>query len=67
MVGLTETVLKWFRLKSSITQATIDKYVEDVAVEGSFIQKELGFLPQYDLKTAWEETIKEMRVSGPGE
>jgi len=44
--------------------AMIDKYTEDIAVAGSLIQKELGFVPQYDLKTGWEETIKEMRHSG---
>jgi UDP-glucose 4-epimerase len=28
----------------------IDKYTEDIAVDGSRIQKELGFIPKYDLK-----------------
>jgi nucleoside-diphosphate-sugar epimerase len=32
-----------------------------IAVDGSLIQKELGFVPQYDLKTGWKETIREMR------
>ena len=35
------------------------KVSEDIAVDGSFIQQELGFVPQYDLKTGWEETIRE--------
>jgi hypothetical protein len=35
-----------------------------LAVDGSLIQKELGFVPEYDLKTGWQETIKEMRRSG---
>ena len=39
----------------------IDKYTEDIAVDGSLIQKELGFVPQYDLKAGWEETVQEMR------
>jgi UDP-glucose 4-epimerase len=38
----------------------IDKYTEDIAVDGSLIQKELGFVPQYDLKAGWVETIREM-------
>jgi hypothetical protein len=42
----------------------IDKYNENIAIDGSLIQKELAFVPQYDLKTGWEETIKEMRRSG---
>src|SRR4030042_5217376 len=48
-------------LKPPAIWAMIDKYTEDIAVEGSLIQKELGFIPQYDLKTGWEETIKESR------
>ena len=38
--------------------------LEDIAVDGSLIQRELGFVPQYDLKTGWEETIREMRDVG---
>jgi UDP-glucose 4-epimerase len=48
-------------LKLPALRATIDKYTEDIAVEGSLIQKELGFLPQYNLKAGWEETVREMR------
>ena len=48
-------------LKPPVTKAIIDKYTEDIAVDGSLIQKELGFVPQYDLKTGWEETIREMK------
>jgi len=47
-----------------VTKAIIDKYTEDIAVDGSLIQKELGFMPQYDLKTGWEETIREMQACG---
>jgi hypothetical protein len=28
-------------------------------VDGSLIQKELAFVPPYDLKAGWEETIRE--------
>jgi hypothetical protein len=51
-------------LKPPAIGAMIDKYTEDIAVDGSLIQKELGFVPQYDLKIRWEETIQEMRRSG---
>jgi nucleoside-diphosphate-sugar epimerase len=51
-------------LKFPAIRAMIDKYNEDVAVDGSLIQKELGFAPQYDLQVGWRETIKEMRVGG---
>jgi nucleoside-diphosphate-sugar epimerase len=46
-------------LKLPALKATIDKYTEDIAVDGSFIQRELGFIPQYDLRAGWEETIRE--------
>jgi len=51
-------------LKSPAILAMIDKYTEDIAVDGSLIQQELGFVPQYDLKAGWEETVKEMRYMG---
>ena len=45
-----------------VTKAMIDKYTEDIAVDGSLIQKELGFVPQYDLRAGWEETVREKKV-----
>ena len=53
-----------FGVISPITQGMVDKYTEDIAVSGSLIQKELGFVPQYDLQTGWRETIGEMRRMG---
>jgi UDP-glucose 4-epimerase len=53
-----------FGLRPPITPEMVDKYTEDVAVNGSLIQTELGFVPQYDLQTGWEETIREMREGG---
>jgi UDP-glucose 4-epimerase len=43
-------------------RAIIDKYTEDIAVDGSLIQNELGFVPRYDLKAGWEDTVREMRA-----
>ena len=64
LIGLVETGCRSISLKPPVTRAIIDKYTEDIAVDGSLIQKELGFVPQYDLKTGWEETIREMRKTG---
>jgi UDP-glucose 4-epimerase len=50
--------------KSPIGRAAIDKYTEDVAVEGRRIQAELGFRPQYNLAAGWQEAIQEMRRAG---
>ncbi|HEX8709850.1 MAG TPA: NAD-dependent epimerase/dehydratase family protein [Pyrinomonadaceae bacterium] len=43
---------------SSVGRATVDKFVEDVAVSGVKIQQ-LGFRPQYDLRAGWRATVKE--------
>lgn len=35
--------------------AWLDKYLEDVAIDGSAIQAELGFKPAYDLAAGWRD------------
>jgi len=60
LVGLVEKGSRSIGLKPPVTREMIDKYTEDIAVDGNLIQKELGFVPQYDLHTGWEETIREM-------
>jgi len=62
LIGLIEKGSRSIGLKPPITREMIYKYTEDIAVDGSLIQKELGFVPQYDLKTGWEETIREMQA-----
>ncbi len=62
--GVLEDVAGLIGLRSPIVRATIDKYIEDVAVDSHRIQDELGFIPQYDLRTGWQETIQELRKSG---
>jgi len=59
LIGLIEKGSNAIGLNPPVTRAIIDKYIEDIDVDGSLIQKELGFVPQYDLKTGWEETIRE--------
>jgi nucleoside-diphosphate-sugar epimerase len=62
--GIVEDAARFTGFSPPIVRATIDKFTEDIAVDGRLIQKELGFVPQYDLKTGWKETIKEMREGG---
>jgi len=64
LAGVIEKTGHSIGFKPPAIRAMIDKYTEDIAVDGSLIQKELGFVPKYDLKTGWEETIKEIRRSG---
>jgi UDP-glucose 4-epimerase len=61
LIGLIEKGSHAVGLKPPVTRAIIDKYTEDIAVNGSLIQKELGFVPQYDLNAGWVETIREMQ------
>jgi nucleoside-diphosphate-sugar epimerase len=49
---------------SPVGRETIEKYIEDIAVDGGRIQRELGFVPQFDLRTGWRQTIQEMRSNG---
>lgn len=65
-VGVFEDALKMIGLKPPVTRATIDKYLEDVAVDCQLIQKELGFTPGFDLTAGWEEAVREMRRPGRG-
>jgi len=62
--GILENAARLVGRSSPITRATIDKYVEDIAVESQRIKKELGFVPNYDLRAGWDEAIREMRVNG---
>jgi UDP-glucose 4-epimerase len=64
VVGVLENVAGFIGIKLPITRATIDKYIEDVAVESQTIQTELGFLPYYNLNSGWRETIQEMQRVG---
>lgn len=62
--SVIERTARLARVKSPIVQATVDKYTEDVAVDGSRIRRELGFVSQYDLVAGWRETVAELRHSG---
>jgi len=54
----------FFGLRSPIVRATVDKYTEDISVNSERIQSELGFQPKFDLKSGWDETIREMYQNG---
>ena len=59
-----EAAFKMTRRQPPVSRSMLDKYLEDVAVDGSRIQHELGFVPEYDLRKGWRETVSEMRASG---
>jgi nucleoside-diphosphate-sugar epimerase len=64
LIGLIEKGSHAIGLNPPITRASIDKYTEDIAVDSSRIRTELGFKPQYDLRSGWQETVQEMRKMG---
>ena len=64
LISLIEKGSHGIGLKPPITRTIIDKYTKDIAVDGSLIQKELGFIPQYDLSAGWREVVQEMRRMG---
>ncbi len=59
--GIVEDLVRLVGRQAQISRATIEKYTEDIAVDSSRIQTELGFKPQYDLRSGWQETIQEMQ------
>ncbi len=62
--GIVEDLVRLVGRQAQISRATIEKYTEDIAVNSSRIQTELGFKPQYDLRSGWQETVQEMRRMG---
>jgi nucleoside-diphosphate-sugar epimerase len=40
----------------------VDKYGEDVAIDGGRIQRELGFTPHVDLREGWRRTVQHLRA-----
>lgn len=64
LAGILEDGARFCGLSSPVVRATIDKYTEDVAVDGRRFCDRLGFVPRYDLASGWRETVAEMRQSG---
>jgi UDP-glucose 4-epimerase len=42
--------------------AMVDKYGEDVAVDGGRIQRDLGFTPRVELRDGWRRTVQDLRA-----
>jgi nucleoside-diphosphate-sugar epimerase len=61
---ILENGTKMLGVKSSSFRTTINKYTEDMAVDGMRIQSHLGFVPHYDLDSGWRETVEDMRRMG---
>lgn len=62
--SMAEGIFSLVGMQPPITRAAVDKYLEDAAVDGSLIQRELGYKPQFDLQTGWRAAIHRMRETG---
>jgi UDP-glucose 4-epimerase len=61
---LADGIARLMGLSSPGLKNSLNKYCEDIAVDGSRIMQELGFRPEYNLLEGWKETIQEMREKG---
>jgi UDP-glucose 4-epimerase len=49
---------------AGVLRDRLRRYVENVAIDGSAIQEELGFVPAYSLERGWQQVIAELRSHG---
>ena len=61
---LLETLFRAGRRRPPVSRQTFEKYIEDVAVSGDAISRDLGFGPEWNLDRGWRETIEGMRRIG---
>ncbi len=57
-IGLSEKIGKLTRIKTPVNRILLEKFLEDTAVSGLKIQRELGFVPQFDLKKGWQQAVE---------
>lgn len=62
--GIIDIGEKALGLRPSGFRSALDKYAEDMAIDGQKIQDQIGFRPEYDLLSGWKETVEEMRAGG---
>lgn len=60
VAGMMEKAARLIGRPSPLTRATVDKFIEDAAVDGRLLQSHLGFEPQYDLRAGWREVVEEI-------
>ena len=66
VAGLVEDSLSLVGMRSPVGRWTVDKLLEDMAISGTKIQRELGFRPRVDLATGWREVVENI-VGGRAE
>jgi len=59
-IAAVETLARGLGIRPPVSRGLLDKFLEDIAVDGSRIQQELGFRPRFDLKQGWNEAVDSM-------
>jgi UDP-glucose 4-epimerase len=74
LAGVIEAAATRLGLRPPIRRATIEKYLEDVMVDATRIQRELGFAPRVTLRDGWRRVVESLEPaanrppeSGPDE
>lgn len=57
LVGLLEDICALAGRPAPLGRATVAKYLEEIQVDGSRLQDELGFMPRYALAAGWAEIV----------
>lgn len=65
LVGLVEGSLALVGRSSPIGRATLEKYLEEMTVDGQKLQQSLGFTPRYALTAGWAEVVYEQGIVHP--
>ena len=58
IIDFVEIVERLSKIKFKINRQTLEKLLEDVAVDGTKIKRELGFKPEFDLIRGWQEAVE---------
>lgn len=61
LVGVVEDSLALVGRTAPLGRAAIDKYREEIRVDGRRLQQELGFTPHYSLATGWAALVARQR------
>lgn len=63
-VRIAEAPFRVAGVRPPVSRATIEKYLEDIAVSGEAFQSHCGFAAGWNLEDGWRETVEGMRHLG---
>ena len=60
-LAAAEGLARALRITPPVNRNLLEKFLEDIAVDGGKIRRELGFQPQVDLQAGWQEALAKDR------